>query len=180
MSIYSSIVGFFQNGGVFMYPIVLVLAAGLAIAIERWLFLTSTQVKSNKLWAEVTPFIKAGKFNEAVWHLKKALQIEPDQVEPMNNLAWILATNKEDRIREPDEAIRLAEKACELTNQKRPDFLDTLAVAYASAGRFTEAMGTAEEAKALAESLGQKRLAKEIGRRLLLFKAGQPYMESPS
>jgi len=66
MEIYSSIVGFFQNGGLFMYPIVLVLAAGIAIAVERYLFLTSTQVKSNALWSEVTPFIKAGKFNEAV------------------------------------------------------------------------------------------------------------------
>ena len=66
MEIYSSIVGFFQDGGLFMYPIVLVLAAGIAIAIERYLFLTSTQVRSNALWGEVTPFIKAGKFNEAV------------------------------------------------------------------------------------------------------------------
>lgn len=40
-------------------------------------------------------------------HLKKALQIEPDNVGPMNDLAWILATQKEGRIREPDEATRL-------------------------------------------------------------------------
>jgi biopolymer transport protein ExbB/TolQ len=66
MEIYSSIVGFFQNGGLFMYPIILVLAAGLAIALERYLYLTTTQVRSNALWKEVTPFIKAGKFTEAV------------------------------------------------------------------------------------------------------------------
>ncbi len=65
MEIYSSIVGFFQNGGLFMYPIILVLAAGLAIAVERYLYLTATQTRSNSLWKEVTPLIKAGKFNEA-------------------------------------------------------------------------------------------------------------------
>ena len=66
MSIYSSIVGFFQNGGVFMYPIVLVFAVGAAIAIERWIYLTKASVSSQRLWKQVTPYIRAGKFNEAV------------------------------------------------------------------------------------------------------------------
>jgi biopolymer transport protein ExbB len=66
MEAYSTIVRFFQEGGVFMYPIVLVLALGLAIAIERWLFLTMTTAKNKLLWNKVTPYLKAGNFAGAV------------------------------------------------------------------------------------------------------------------
>ena len=66
MDIYASIVSFFQDGGVFMYPIVVVMALGLAIAIERWVFLSRTSVGNRLLWNKITPYIKAGKFQEAV------------------------------------------------------------------------------------------------------------------
>ena len=66
MDFYSGIVNFFQNGGVFMYPIVVVLALGMAIAIERWIYLNKTSISNKIVWNKVTPFIKAGKFQEAV------------------------------------------------------------------------------------------------------------------
>jgi biopolymer transport protein ExbB len=66
MSIYSSIVEFFQDGGLFMYPIVIVLAIGAAIAVERWLYLTNVASSNKSLWAKVTPYIRSGKFKEAV------------------------------------------------------------------------------------------------------------------
>jgi biopolymer transport protein ExbB len=65
MNVYSSVVGFFQDGGVFMYPIVVVFALGAAIAIERWIYLTRATVSSKSLWKQITPYIRAGKFNEA-------------------------------------------------------------------------------------------------------------------
>jgi biopolymer transport protein ExbB len=65
MEAYSNIVGFFQNGGFFMYPIVLVLALGLAIAVERYVFLSKTSVSNRMLWNRITPHLKAGKFREA-------------------------------------------------------------------------------------------------------------------
>jgi biopolymer transport protein ExbB len=66
MEAYSTIVSFFQEGGVFMYPIVLVLALGLAIAIERWVFLTMTTTSNKMLWNKVTPYLKAGNFAGAM------------------------------------------------------------------------------------------------------------------
>jgi len=66
MDIFSSIVGFFQEGGLFMYPIVIVLAIGVAIAAERWLYLTNVALSNKSLWAKVTPYIRSGKFKEAV------------------------------------------------------------------------------------------------------------------
>ena len=58
MELYSTIVSFFQEGGVFMYPIVLVLGLGMAIAAERWLYLTMTTTKNKVLWGKVTPYLK--------------------------------------------------------------------------------------------------------------------------
>jgi biopolymer transport protein ExbB len=65
MDMFASVIGFFQNGGVFMYPIVIVLALGLAISIERYFFLSKTSVSNRMVWKKITPFIKAGKFQEA-------------------------------------------------------------------------------------------------------------------
>jgi biopolymer transport protein ExbB/TolQ len=66
MSIYSAIVAFFQEGGMFMYPIVCVLAGGLAIAVERFIYLTKARVSNQTLWRKIVPYLKAGKFREAV------------------------------------------------------------------------------------------------------------------
>ena len=66
MGAYSAIVNFFQNGGVFMYPIVIVLALGLTIAVERWLYLTMTTANNQNLWKKVTPYLKQGNFTAAM------------------------------------------------------------------------------------------------------------------
>lgn len=60
MDVYSTVVNFFREGGVFMYPIAIVLALGVAIAIERWLYLTITTAKNKALWSKVTPYLKSG------------------------------------------------------------------------------------------------------------------------
>ena len=65
MNVYSTIVSFFQEGGIFMYPIVIVLALGLAIALERWIYLTATTAKNKMLWSKVTPMLKSGNFSGA-------------------------------------------------------------------------------------------------------------------
>ncbi len=66
MTIYEGIVGFFQEGGVFMYPIVIVLTLGLAISIERYLYLSKTSLTNRMVWKKITPHIKAGNFQQAV------------------------------------------------------------------------------------------------------------------
>ena len=65
MEVYSTIVRFFQEGGVFMYPIVLVFALGLAIAVERYMYLSVTTAKNKVLWKKVTPFLRSGNFSAA-------------------------------------------------------------------------------------------------------------------
>jgi biopolymer transport protein ExbB len=63
---YTSIVEFFVKGGAFMYPIALVFAAGIAIAIERWVYLTVASTRNRQLWSQVVPLLQQGNFRAAV------------------------------------------------------------------------------------------------------------------
>jgi biopolymer transport protein ExbB len=60
-----SIVAFFQNGGVFMYPILFVFAVGMAIAFERWVQLSRTRSKNEKMWSQLHPVLLEGEFESA-------------------------------------------------------------------------------------------------------------------
>ncbi len=59
------LVKFFQTGGPFMYPILLVLALGLAIAIERFLYITKTQSRTSTVWSQLIPMLKAHDYARA-------------------------------------------------------------------------------------------------------------------
>lgn len=65
MDTYSATVSFFQNGGIFMYPILIVLALGVAIAIERYIYLTMAKTTNKIVWKQIMPMIKAGRFDQA-------------------------------------------------------------------------------------------------------------------
>ena len=62
---YASVVGFFQEGGTFMYPIMVVLAAGLAITIERYIYITAAKRSNSKLLNQVLPLLQNGDFKQA-------------------------------------------------------------------------------------------------------------------
>lgn len=66
METYATAVRFFQEGGVFMWPIVIVLALGLGVAFERWVYLTMARANNKLLWNKVTPFLKSGNFAGAM------------------------------------------------------------------------------------------------------------------
>lgn len=116
-----------------------------------------------------------GRIQPAIEQYYKVLQLEPDNLEVLNHLARILATVEDKRIRNPDDAVKFAQRACELTKYEQPNLLDTLAAAYAAAGRFVDAIEMAEKAINLAETAGKKQMAENIRGRLQLYKAGRPY-----
>jgi len=60
-----AIVGFFQKGGLFMYPILLVFAVGMAIAVERWIQLSRTRNQNRKMWIKLQPILVEGEFEQA-------------------------------------------------------------------------------------------------------------------
>jgi biopolymer transport protein ExbB len=65
MDFFYSIVGFFSSGGLFMYPILLVFAVGVGVAIERYLTLTMVTNKNQLVWEKVQPLLSNGEFDEA-------------------------------------------------------------------------------------------------------------------
>jgi arylsulfatase A-like enzyme len=111
--------------------------------------------------------------SSAVVYYHKALGINPDSAGANNNLAWTLATVEDEKLRDPAKAVRFAIRACELTQYARPDFLDTLAVAFAATDDFPKAIETAE--KALELSADNEILIHEIRKHINLFKANKPY-----
>jgi len=65
MDLFYLLVGFFASGGLFMYPILLVFAFGLGVAIERYVTLTLVTQKNQKVWDKVQPLLTNGEFEEA-------------------------------------------------------------------------------------------------------------------
>jgi tetratricopeptide (TPR) repeat protein len=124
-----------------------------------------------------------GRMEEAVMHLQAALGLKRGAADArkdaLNNLAWIRATCADPAYRSGAEAVRLAEEACKITDRRRPDMLDTLAAAYAEAGRYGDAVTTALEAEALATAQGLPGIARELLDRVRLYQAGKPYHERP-
>ena len=72
MNMYESIVTFFQSGGMFMVPIVVVLAVGLAIAIERYVYLSKTSLSNQMAWKKIQKILSSGNMNEAINFTKKS------------------------------------------------------------------------------------------------------------
>ena len=115
-----------------------------------------------------------GRLDQALAHFKEALRLKPDLPEAQNNLAWLRATEADPKYRDGAEAVRLAERAAELTVRKKPSMLDTLAAALAESGRFDEAVQTAEQALALARSMNQTQVVETITGHIELFRQHRP------
>ena len=116
-----------------------------------------------------------GRFDEALYHFRQTLQLKPDYLASLNGVAWILATGPDPDARDIKEAVVLAERAAKLTGYRHITVLDTLAAAYASAGRFNEAVDTAKKASELAMQAGQKNVADEINKKLVLYENRKAY-----
>ncbi|MGD1021060.1 MAG: tetratricopeptide repeat protein [Verrucomicrobiia bacterium] len=121
---------------------------------------------------------RTGKIEEAIAHFEQALRIKPDYADVQNDLAWLLATRGPSEGGDPVRAVTLAERACAQTGNSAFPYLDTLAAAYAAAGRFQEAVATAQKAIDLARAAGQTQAANEIMPRLELYRNAHAYREA--
>jgi tetratricopeptide (TPR) repeat protein len=108
-------------------------------------------------------------------HYREAVRLKPDWPEPLNLLAWLLATHGNQAVRDGAEAVRLAEQACVLSGHTNANFLATLAAAYAESGRFIEAVETSGRSAELAIAAGQSEFAEAERRRLALYRMNQPF-----
>ncbi len=122
MDHYQMLVRFFQEGGLFMYPIMLVFAVGIAIALERYIYLTLSRSGNRKAWQQVLPSLNEGKFEQA---LKVA---ENTKTSIGNILTYGLSRAHSSRRRE-DVEMAMEEGLMEVVPrlEKRTPYLSTLA-----------------------------------------------------
>lgn len=121
--------------------------------------------------------IRVGKSERAVEILSQGTELHPKNVLVANDLAWILATHPDDAIRDGARAVESGERAKELSGGQNAPVLDTLAAAYAEAGRFDDAVAAADQAVELANRARDVDLAARIGARRSLYAQQKPYRE---
>jgi tetratricopeptide (TPR) repeat protein len=81
-----------------------------------------------------------GRYDEAKKSLEQAVRLQPEDPTTLNDLAWMLATSKDNRVRDGRRAMALATKACKLSSWKNAFSIDTLAAAAAATGNYADAV----------------------------------------
>jgi tetratricopeptide (TPR) repeat protein len=117
--------------------------------------------------------LNAGKHAEAIADYDKALKLHPEDSGIENNLAWVLATSPDEKVRDGKRAVVLATHACEATQYKAAYILSTLAAAYAETGDMQTALKWSTKALELCEAEQKESLTKELES----YKAGKPFRE---
>ncbi|HEY2573220.1 MAG TPA: tetratricopeptide repeat protein, partial [Verrucomicrobiaceae bacterium] len=120
-----------------------------------------------------------GRFKEALAHLEEGVKRSPEALGVSNNLALFLATSDDASLRDGARALKLAQRVNQRSGGNRPEFLHTLAAAYAETGKFIEADETAERAQSLAMAQGDPIQAEVIRNARKLYQAGKPLRHAP-
>jgi eukaryotic-like serine/threonine-protein kinase len=113
---------------------------------------------------------EAAKWYQRLAELYQA-RVKRGDVDALNSLAWLLATCREQQVRDGLAAIGYAERAVEATQGKNASYLDTLAAAYAENGQFAEAIDAQNKAISL---LVSEKAKTDFQKRLSLYQANQP------
>jgi len=111
----------------------------------------------------------------AIW--SELLRQQPDNPIVLNRIARVRATSFDASFRNGPEAVRLAQRAVQLTRSQEPTFIDTLSAAYAESGRFPDAIQTAREARDLAAKKNNAALATALSSRIALYQGQKPFRE---
>jgi arylsulfatase A-like enzyme/Flp pilus assembly protein TadD len=110
------------------------------------------------------------KFDLAIVQFQESLKLNGKQPDMLNALALALLLRPDKTPHDPSKALELAQQACELTQSKHPDYLNTLAIAYAKLGNFSEAIRISDKALALARAKGNQALVNKIQKQLDIIK----------
>ena len=112
---------------------------------------------------------------DAITQYKEALRLAPENFAAQSNLAWLLSTSPDPSLRDGSEAVLLAEQASRSPAGQRPLILRILAAAYAEAGRFPEAIDTANKALRVADDQGNSTLTDLLRKEITLYELGRPF-----
>jgi tetratricopeptide (TPR) repeat protein len=122
--------------------------------------------------------VRTGRVAEGMAQYRHALALRPDHVSWNAELAWILATQEDARIRDPDSALRLAQKACRLTEDRDAASLQALAAAQAAGGHYADALTTARRAEKVARIQGRLDLTEQAEAQIRCYEKGTPFRPS--
>jgi tetratricopeptide (TPR) repeat protein len=120
-----------------------------------------------------------GRTAPALAQWRQVLQAEPDRLPVLNQAAWVLATSREETIRNGAEAVRLAEHAVQISGGRQARILLTLAASYAEAGEYLKAVETARQAQELARQQNNEQLADGASRMIELYQSKTPLRDGP-
>jgi tetratricopeptide (TPR) repeat protein len=129
------------------------------------------ETSSEALYQKAITLVRTRRFFEAKNILNKAIELEKDRADLYNLRGWISATCDQTMDRNGLAAVEDAKRACEMTNYKNADYLETLAAAYAETQIFDKALQWQNEAIILA---GEDR-ATERRMRFQLYQSKKPY-----
>jgi tetratricopeptide (TPR) repeat protein len=125
-------------------------------------------------------FVQASlaQYAAAVADWTRAIELDPSAADSYRELGWFLATTRVAGLRDGRRAVELALKAVALAPDD-PWILDALAAAYAEAGRFDDAVRTAEAVIAMAKAQYGSDLSEELDQRLAAYRRHEPWRETP-
>jgi tetratricopeptide (TPR) repeat protein/Tol biopolymer transport system component len=123
-------------------------------------------------------YYSQGDVKDALAHWRQALLLQPKNLLAMNQEAHALAAGPESDELDYGQALKLAQQAVQLSAGHDPTMLDTLAIAYAAAGRFTDADQTAHRALELAAEQQRTQLVEALNTKIKLYQANQPYRDT--
>jgi Flp pilus assembly protein TadD len=118
--------------------------------------------------------LRRGSVKEAIAQYETAISLAPEDPHSRINLAWVLATAPDPAIRDGIKAVEFAQRAMELSHGRDPNYLRTLAAAYAESGQFSKAITTAKQAIVVAIMQGKSRFAKVLDEDLALYREHVP------
>jgi tetratricopeptide (TPR) repeat protein len=119
--------------------------------------------------------IDYGRADEAKRSLGQAAHLQPNDPSILNDLAWLLATSRDSRIRDGRRAVTLAQRACKLSQWKNAFSIDTLAAASASAGNFPDAVKYQQLAISRLDPADRKTQEGGMEQRLQQYSSGRAF-----
>ncbi len=121
-----------------------------------------------------------GEYRQAVMDYEKAIALDPNLLEAVNGLAWVLATAPAEGIRNGLMAVGYGERALSLAGKVDAFlYMDTLAAAYAEAGRFTDAVAMQTKAISLIPEILDAKESAQFKVRLQSYKEHKPWRDQP-
>lgn len=144
-------------------------------AIDAWL--TAVRIRPDFSEAEAGlgyAYYAAGNDSASLNHLRLAMDGDPDRVSVLILAASLLATCQDDMLRNGPEAVLLAERVNQLTDEKDISAVDTLSVAYAEDSRFDEAIEAEQHAMVLASQQGDATITARPKAHLEKYSSEQP------